>query len=583
MFSRKQDLSTRSLDQSVIAVVTIDPNNHVIYMNAAAEKLWGYSADEVLGKNVRMLVPKIHQQNHDSYVDRHRREGDNRIVGSAVELELERKDGSTVWINITLSQVKLGSKLYYTAFARDCSKERAERGMVEQVLHQAHDAVVTINSQNNIIFVNPAAESLWGYSANEMLGQNIKMLVAPEHRSNHDHYVNRNRETGVNRLIGKPIELPVHTKQGDVRWGLVTLAKVEVAGEILFTAFVKDVTDEVAKREEVEMLSLVANETTNAVIITNAKGEILYVNRGFQWMTGYEADEVKGRIPGQFLQGPDTNPETVKHIRDKLSNHQPFYEEILNYTKQGKPYWIAMSINPVFDKDGKVHRFVSVQADITSMKQAAKDSMDRLDLINESLMVVEWHPDGSLAHVNDLFLKRAGSKESAQRASNSIWQQLNAQQARKEDLDKGQQVSLIVEFTDQQGTLRSFDARVCELKDFEGKVTRFVVFGVDITDRQIAMKETHQAMDELLKVGSQIGDIVGSISGIAGQTNLLALNAAIEAARAGEAGRGFAVVASEVRELASRSSESADQIGGLVQTTRTRIDQLAESLERING
>lgn len=583
MFFSKSELSTRSLDQSVLAIVTIDPDNRVIYMNAAAESLWCISADKVIGNNVRMLVPKIHQPNHDQYVNRHRQTGENRIVGSSRELEIERYDGTTTWVNLTLSQIRQGKKTYYTAFARDCSEERAQRSVVEQVLHQAHDGVVTIDGQNNILFANPAAEKLWGYSRDEMIGNNIKMLVAPEHRSRHDGYVNRNRDTGVNRLIGKPIELPIYTKQGDVRWGLITLAKVEVGQEILFTAFVKDVTAEVSKRAEVEMLSLVANETSNAVVITNPKGEILYTNRGFQRMTGYTFEEVKGRIPGTFLQGPDTNPITVQHIRDKLANHQPFYEEILNYRKDGKPYWIAMSINPVKDEQGKLHRFVSVQADITSMKQTAKDSLDRLGLINGSLMVVEWDPQGALVHANALFLEKAGSKELATTAARVIWQQLNAKQSLQQQLDTKEQINMLVSFHDKSGIERSFDARVCELKNFEGEVTRFVVFGVDITDRQIALKETHQAMQELLKVGNQIGDIVGSISGIAGQTNLLALNAAIEAARAGEAGRGFAVVASEVRELASRSSESAGQIGGLVETTRQRIDQLAISLERING
>ena len=99
----------------------------------------------------------------------------------------------------------MGKKLYYTAFARDCSKERDERSMTEQVLEQAHDGVITIDSQNLIIFANPAAEKIWGYSREEMIGQNIKMLVAPEHRSKHDSYVNRNRDTGVNRLIGNVI------------------------------------------------------------------------------------------------------------------------------------------------------------------------------------------------------------------------------------------------------------------------------------------------------------------------------------------------------------------------------------------
>ncbi len=76
------------MDQTVIAVITINDNNDVVYINHAAETLWGYKAEEVLGKNVRMLVPKVHQKNHDSYVNRHRATNEDRIVGSAVELQI---------------------------------------------------------------------------------------------------------------------------------------------------------------------------------------------------------------------------------------------------------------------------------------------------------------------------------------------------------------------------------------------------------------------------------------------------------------------------------------------------------------
>lgn len=578
MFNSTSRIAQKSLQQTTIAVITIDDQNRVIFYNDAAEQLWGHPRNSVIGQNVKMLVPRHHQSNHDGYVNRHRKEGDDRIVGSAVELEIERKDGTNTWINITLSQVTVGKRKFYTAFARDCSREREERSATEQVLAQANDAVVTINDKNEIIFCNQAAIDLWGYARDELLGQNVRMLVSPEHRGNHDSYVNRNRETGVNRIIGKPIELPVHCKNGSQKWGLFTLARVVTGKRVLFTAFVKDVTEDVKRRDEIAMLSLVANETSNAVVITDAKGAIEYVNRGFTRMTGYELEQIKGRVPGSFLQGPDTNPETVAHIRDRLSHAEPFYEEILNYDSRGKPYWIAMSINPVMGENGRISKFVSVQADITKTKQEAKDSMERLALMDEALMVVEWSPDGKPVHFNELFCQRAGGRDDAMRACSSIWSQIGNR--RQQQADAGQ-IKMIVGFDDHQGVARSFDARLCELKDFEGRVTRYVMFGVDITDRQAAVKETNQAMEELLSVGEEIGNIIGSISGVADQTNLLALNAAIEAARAGEAGRGFAVVAAEVRNLAGRSSEAADQVGKLVAATRDRIDQLASSLDKI--
>ena len=579
-FLKKQQLARQSLEQTAIAAVTIDDQNKVVFYNRAAENLWGYRADEVIGRNVKMLVPPEHQGGHDQYINRHRQSRQGNIIGETVELPFVRKDGERRWISVTISAIDVGSTFFYTALARDCTEDRENRIKSEQVLAQAHDAVVTIDEHNCVNFFNAAAEELWGYRADEVLGQNVKMLVAPEHQANHDSYVNRNRNTGQDRIIGKPIELPIHRKDKSVRWGLVTLAKVDLGDRVHYTAFVKDVTDEVAQRDEIAMLSLVANETSNAVLITDKHGKIEYANRGFERMTGYRLDEVRGKIPGSFLQGEDTDPDTVARIGHKLEHGEDFYEEILNYTKDGRPYWIAMSINPVFDDQNRIQRYVSVQADITETKQQARDSMDRLTLMDEALMVVEWSPKGEPLQHNALFESKAGSRQAAEKAALAIWKQANSDQV--EAIEGSEQTKLQADFEDETGKTHTFDARLCALKDFSNNITRYVLFGIDISDRQAAVEETNKAMQELLGVSEQIGDIVSSISGISGQTNLLALNAAIEAARAGEAGRGFAVVAEEVRHLAYRSSDSASQITDLVEDTRVRIDDLAVSLKKID-
>ena len=139
-------------------------------------------------------------------------------------------------------------------------------------------------------------------------------------------------------------------------------AGVQPHYKTLYTAFVKDVTEEVERRTEREMLSLVANETDNAVIITNPEGFIEYVNNGFERLTGYSRAEVKGLKPGALLQGQETDRMTVERIRQHIRNREPFYDEILNYKKNGEPYWVSLSINPVFDENRQLKNFISVQA-----------------------------------------------------------------------------------------------------------------------------------------------------------------------------------------------------------------------------
>ena len=146
----------------------------------------------------------------------------------------------------------------------------------------------------------------------------------------------------------------------------------------------------------------------------NAQGLIEYVNPGFEKLTGYTSEEVMGRKPGEFLQGPETSAETRAKIRQQLHAGAPFYDEILNYTKSGEPYWISMSINPVRNDAGELVRFISVQANITDVKLKAKEFETRMAAITESNVVLEWAADGALTQGNDKLnqvMERIGLKD----------------------------------------------------------------------------------------------------------------------------------------------------------------------------
>lgn len=561
----------QTLEQALDGVVKINENNIVTFFNAAAEKLWGRKRDEVIGKNVKMLVPVEMQANHDDYVNANRETGQDKIVGTSRDVPITRPDGTEVWGQLSLSKIRLNGKITYTAFLKDVTVERAQREEISQTLEQALDGVVKIDENNIVTFFNAAAEKLWGYSRDEVIGQNVKMLVPAEMQSNHDSFVNRNRDTGEDKIVGTAREVPVYRKDGSQLWGQLSLSKVLVDGKITYTAFVKDVTESRAQREQIQTLSLVANETDNSVVITTADGLIEYVNPGFERMTGFSVEEVMGKKPGDVLQGADTDPQTVANIRAKLAAKMPFYDEILNYTKTGEPYWISLSINPVLNEDGEVHRFISIQANVTETKTAALETRARMQCIEQANAVVEWSPRGDVLSFNDFFHDiTSGMGKEALHQHFALDRLLSTDDKTK--LLNGASVSTDVQCETADGHDAWLSATFMPLTDYSGQVTRLVMYATDSTARRTAIQSTTTLMRDVLQ---QIDGVADEINAVTSQTHLLSLNATIEASRAGNAGKGFAVVADEVRALAGRTGASTSEIAKLITSTQGKIDELA--------
>ncbi|MBC7948688.1 MAG: PAS domain S-box protein [Chitinophagaceae bacterium] len=112
-------------------------------------------------------------------------------------------------------------------------------------------------------------------------------------------------------------------------------------------------------------LALIAKQTVNAVIITDAVGKITWINSSFTRVTGYRMDEVVGREMGSFLQGKDTNPSTIQYLRRKIKAKEPFTCEILNYGKTGQQCWMLVQGQPLLDEDGNLENYFATETDIT--------------------------------------------------------------------------------------------------------------------------------------------------------------------------------------------------------------------------
>jgi PAS domain S-box-containing protein len=146
-----------TLENAIDAVVVIDQNNEVLFYNDAAERLWGYAREEVLGRNVKMLVPQEHQANHDQYLETNRTTGHDKIVGSSRDLQLYRKDGKEVSVSLALSKMKLGKSWGYAAFVRNIEEEYAA---LDNLLSQ-----VSVSSDNVLTGCSELGEAVGRVSA----------------------------------------------------------------------------------------------------------------------------------------------------------------------------------------------------------------------------------------------------------------------------------------------------------------------------------------------------------------------------------------------------------------------------------
>jgi PAS domain S-box-containing protein len=124
-------------------------------------------------------------------------------------------------------------------------------------------------------------------------------------------------------------------------------------------------------RQEAESRKLahIVAHTDNAVILTDTSTKIVWVNEAFQLMTGYSSAEVIGKKPGDFLQGPETDPKTIRYMREQLQNQKGFSVEILNYSKTGKKYWLALEVQPIFDEKGALSNYMAIERDVTERRQ----------------------------------------------------------------------------------------------------------------------------------------------------------------------------------------------------------------------
>ena len=462
----------------------------------------------------------------------------------------------------------------------DEAKSRLEFEFISNALNKVQ-AVIEFELDGTIITANENFLAVTGYSLEEVQGQHHRMFCDETYAASGE-YKAFWKKLGSGELTAG--EFKRFAKDGSEVWINASYNPIfDAEGKpVKVVKFATDVTEQVQLRETAETLSLVANETDNSVIICDKYGRIEYVNPGFTKLTQFSYDEVLGKRPGELLQGKNTDPETVNRIREKLDSKVPFYDEILNYSRDGQAYWISLAINPIFDADGNVEKFVSIQTNISETKLTQQDSNCKLEAVSKASAVIEFEANGTVITANKNFLAATGYAldeivgqhhrifvdpvESSSPAYSAFWQKLTSG-----TFDEGKYRRVAKDGSDVW--LR---ASYSPIFNEENEVVKVVNFATDIT-AEVALEK------EVTKIAT----------GFANKSHEISNNASTVAEGAQSLGAATEEISASVEELSAsidsiaQNSTDADTIA---QKTKDQADSGAraiaksiESMELINN
>ncbi|MFT5732901.1 MAG: PAS domain S-box-containing protein [Planctomycetota bacterium] len=223
------------VDTAVDAILAIDVRGNVSLFNPSAERMFGYRAEEVMGRNVNMLMPAPYGAEHDGYLENYVQTGVKKVIGLGREVAGRRKDGTTFPVDLAVSEIKGDEESRFVGTMRDLSEiKRAhaelerEHALSEGIVSTARAIILRLDREGRILSFNPYMEKLCGYKCDEVRGQDWFTTFIPERERS------RIRDLHANSIQGQNARAsinPIQTRDGGevlIEWYDATL---ELPGE----------------------------------------------------------------------------------------------------------------------------------------------------------------------------------------------------------------------------------------------------------------------------------------------------------------------------------------------------------------
>jgi PAS domain S-box-containing protein len=366
------------VESSDDAIIGKDLNSVITSWNKSAERIFGYTASEMVGTSILRLIPADRQAEEDQILGKIKR-GENV---EHFETRRQTKEGRLIDVSVTASPIKdaTGTVIGVSKVARDITG----RNRVEEELRVTHEKLRQLLAHSPVVIYTLKMEGQTVTPA--VVSDNIERLLGftVEESSHYDWWVNslhpedRDRVLAIAGQTGPQksysIEYRVRHKDGTYRWvednnrALSDASQQKVAVGVW-----TDITARKKAEESLLLLGSAVEQSKESIMITDAEldlpgPKIIFVNPAFTQMTGYAAEEVIGKTP-RILQGPRTDKAVLSRLRKNLEQGEVFEGEAINYRKGGKEFDLEWQIAPLRNASGQITHFVATQHDITARKK----------------------------------------------------------------------------------------------------------------------------------------------------------------------------------------------------------------------
>ncbi len=382
----------RSVVNHVVdGIISIDERGTVTTFNPAAERIFGYSASEVIGQNVKLLMPDPYHSEHDGYIASYLRTGQAKIIGIGREVIGRRKDGSTFPMELAISVFRLGERRHFTGIVRDITERKRAQEELRQaeermrsVVDHVIDGIITIDERGRIDSFNPAAERLFGYGRAEVIGRNVNMLMPEPYHGEHDGYIRSYLTTGQARIIGIGREVVGKRKDGSTFPMELAVSEFHLGDRRYFTGIVRDITERkrslTALQESEERFRLLVEGVQDcAIFLLDPAGMVASWNRGAERIKGYAAEEIVGRHFSVFYRPEDVVDGLPQQELDAALARGSYEVEEWRLRRDGSQFWANIMISVLRDEAGVLRGFVKLTRDVTERRRLEQELRKRLD------------------------------------------------------------------------------------------------------------------------------------------------------------------------------------------------------------